>query len=65
MLSLFNVLLPYTSDCITTNHRKGVRQHKLNKKILQGSKDHKHHGELKFQFSHDSDGLDHYKQEIG
>jgi hypothetical protein len=41
------------------NQRKGVRQVKL--KILQGSKNHKHHGDFKFQFVHDLAGPDHSK----
>ena len=41
------------------NHRKGMRQHKLNIKI------YKDHGDFKFQFVHDLAGADHSKPAIG
>ena len=34
-------------------------------KNLQGSKNHKHHGDFKFQFVHDLAGADHSKPAIG
>jgi hypothetical protein len=34
-------------------------------KILQGSKNHKHHGDFKFQFVHDLAGAYYSKPEIG
>ena len=48
-----------------TNHRKRGEATQVKQKNLQGSKDHKHHGDFKFQFVHYLAGADHSKPAIG